>query len=219
MRISALGDPPRDERDRELRLALETYIAGHFRGTISDPAAWSSMYARAAIPEPWRGTAEGIIAARPHPSERDLAEATALVRPVLEAMEPPGSQYSPLMAPFIALAWAWIVAILSLACALLFRGGLAFFILGIAVVRRDGSRASRPRVFWRGLAAWLPLLALLIPLRWLTSVAMPSVRETSEPGLNALLVWALYVPLVIWSTLRPERGLQDRVAGTWLVPR
>lgn len=219
MRIASLGDPPRNERDREQRQALETYIAGRFRGTISDPATWSGLYAKAAILEPWRKTAEQIIATHPLPSEKDLADATALVTPGLDKMKSFGLPDSPLLSPFLALSWAWVVALLSLAGALLFRGGLAIHLLGIAVVKGDGSRASRLRVFGRGLVTWSPILVLSIQLGWLTSVAMPSVQEMSRLGITALLVWALYVPLVIWSTLMPERGLQDRMAGTWLVPR
>jgi uncharacterized RDD family membrane protein YckC len=219
MRIAMMGDPPRSERDRQQRQALESYIAGRFRGTISDPASWSGLYAKSFIPEPWRETAERIIATRPAPSEKELAEATALVTPILDEMKPFGFPFTPMMSPFVALSWAWIVAFLSLACTLLFRGGLAIHLLGVTVVNRDGSPASRLGVFRRGLAAWLPVLALPIPLGSILSVAAPSFRDVSLLGLTASLVWALYVPLVIGSALLPERGLHDRLARTWLVPR
>ena len=216
--VTILGDPPRTDRDREQRQALETYIAGRFRQTISDPVAWSSLSMRS-IPGPWRRTAEQIIATRPNPSEEELAKATAVVKPILEAGNPFGILPDPLLAAFVGLIWTWVVAFLSLACALAFRGGLILRALGMTLVKPDGSRAGRLRVFWRSLVAWLPLLALPIPLGWLLTVIVPSVKEGSLLGPTACLVFALYIPLVIVSVLLPKRGLQDRLAGTWLVPR
>jgi hypothetical protein len=219
MRIELLGDPPRHERGLEARRALEVYIAGRFRGTVSEPATWSGLYART-IPKQWRATAERIIATLPPPSEKEMAEATALVKPMLEEMKQYGTQDPPLTSAFLVLIWLWVVALLSLACALLFRGGLATWVLGVAVVKRDGSRASRLRVFWRGLVAWSPTLALPLAIDLMMSLAMPTAQEpTGRLGFISLLAWALYVPLAIWSALLPERGIQDRMAGTWLVPR
>ncbi|MCX6903108.1 MAG: RDD family protein [Verrucomicrobia bacterium] len=95
--------------------------------------------------------------------------------------------------------------------ALLFRGGLVLRVCGVAVVRRDGRRASRLRVFWRSLVAWSPVLAA------------PVVAGALTPLLGivcaASLLAALAGGLVIWSVALPERSLQDRLAGTWLVPR
>jgi hypothetical protein len=115
-----------------------------------------------------------------------------------------------------------VVAFLSLACALLFRGGLVLRLLGVTIVKRDGSRASRLRVFWRSLATWLPLLALSL-LFWLGSdvpLAWPGYWTGAfELDDISIRVLALFIPLVIGSTLLRDRGLQDRMAGTWLVPR
>ena len=94
----------------------------------------------------------------------------------------------------------------------LFRGGLALRIAGVAFVRRDGVRASRRRVFWRALVAWSPLfLALLGPLQnWYE----PRYAALGEAALCGLLLG-----LAILSVSLPERGLPDRLAGTWPVPR
>jgi hypothetical protein len=83
--------------------------------------------------------------------------------------------------------------------------------LGIAVVTKEGKPASRVRVFWRNLLAWLPLmlmpllavlLGLLIDLERATSVVLP-----------------MLVVLTLISSILPGRSLQDRLAGTYLVPR
>jgi hypothetical protein len=217
--VEVLGNPPRTERDQQQRQALEIYIAGHLSKPISDPAIWNSPYAMAMIPERWRQTAEQIIATHPSPSQQELAEATTQVKPLLEKKSPFDSLSDPLILMVVGLTYTGLVALLSLACALLFRGGLVLRLLGVAVVKRDGSRASRLRVFWRSLVAWSPL-ALLPALVGLALWGfMPSGKEYTPSGLTPFITLAIYVALVIWSTLLPERGLQDRLAGTWLVPR
>lgn len=38
-------------------------------------------------------------------------------------------------------------------------------------------------------------------------------------GTASALALALFTALAVVSALLPERGIQDRLAGTWLVPR
>jgi hypothetical protein len=171
------------------------------------------------IPERWRQTAEQIIATHPSPSQQELAEATTQVKLLLETRSPFDSLSDPVILVLVGLTYTGLVALLSLACALLFRGGLVLRLLGVAVVVRDGSRASRPRVFWRSLVAWSPLALLPLLVGLALWGFMPSGREYTASGLTPFLTLAIYIPLVIWSTLMPKRGLQDRLAGTWLVPR
>jgi hypothetical protein len=94
---------------------------------------------------------------------------------------------------------------------LLFRGGALVKLLGIVFVNRDGARSSRWRVAWRSLAAWLPFLLLLPNVKWLS----PMLGENGA----VLVVVGLSAGLALISALLPQRGLQDRLAGTWPVPR
>jgi hypothetical protein len=109
--------------------------------------------------------------------------------------------------------------------AFVFRGGLAIRIMELSLVRSDGRRAGRFRCAWRALLIWLPPTALL-----LAAVSLDGWYWASagKPGM-ALVSWlaeffrwcclgllALYPVLAI---RYPERGLQDRLAGTYLVPR
>jgi hypothetical protein len=218
-RLAMLGNPPLNDKNQQERKAFEIYIAGRFRGTISDPASWSSLYAKSMIPEPWHKTAEQIIATHPSPTQDELAEATAVVQPALDKMAASGGPFPPILVAFVGLTWAGIIAIVSLLCALVFRRGLALLLLGVDLVTRDGSRAGRLRVFWRGLVTWAPLPAIPILMGWLLTVVAPSTKGDVMLGLTSALTFALYIPLVACSTLLPERGLQDRLAGTWPVPR
>jgi predicted anti-sigma-YlaC factor YlaD len=99
----------------------------------------------------------------------------------------------------------------ALATALLFRGGLLLRLLGLAVVRRDGERASRLRVLWRGVIAWSPFFA--VP--FLAAALNPLVGA----GWAAAVVIAFLTACVGYSLSLPGRSLQDRLAGTCLVNR
>jgi len=106
------------------------------------------------------------------------------------------------------------VCIPALLAALLFRGGLLLHAFGIAVIRKDGVRASRLRVFWRSLITWSPVLA--VPL----ALMLPRIFGIRlDMTWGAGLVSTLVVVSAIVSVTLPNRSLQDRIAGTWLVPR
>jgi hypothetical protein len=46
-----------------------------------------------------------------------------------------------------------------------------------------------------------------------------------DPGMRDMCSWlvilllGLTIPSIVWSVATPERSPQDRIAGTWLVPR
>jgi hypothetical protein len=111
--------------------------------------------------------------------------------------------------------------------AFLFRGGLSYRIMGIALVRGDGRPASRLQCALRSLVVWAPPAALLILSLWL-SVSYWSAWKP-EPSHSAWMLWLSwlvwwcgvllligYVALALW---RPARGPHDRLVGTYLVPK
>ena len=96
------------------------------------------------------------------------------------------------------------VAIFAHVNALVFRGGV-IRVLGLELVTADGKQASRFRVLVRTAATWVPLMIVAppsSPAHWLT-----------YPCLLMLFAGAVV------AILSPERGIQDRLAGTWIVPR
>jgi uncharacterized RDD family membrane protein YckC len=93
----------------------------------------------------------------------------------------------------------------------LFRGGLILLIAGVTFVRRDGSRASRLQVFWRSIVTWSPLALAAILFAFLYSLS--GVLAAACAGVVFL------GGLVAVSLTLPNRGLADRLAGTWPVPR
>jgi hypothetical protein len=120
---------------------------------------------------------------------------------------------------------SWNVAILAggslwpalwVASAIHFRAGWTFSILGTAVVRADGQPASRLRCAARALVVWLPLLGFLI-WKHARAESLSDFQEswrTSWSGVTLILFLYLVLALVFRA-----RGLQDRLAGTFLVPR
>jgi len=107
-------------------------------------------------------------------------------------------------------ALAIYAAIPALLAALFFRGGLALRAAGVAFVRKDGAMASRLRMFWRALVAWSPVPAAII---------LSAALQHEFPTLAAIAPAVLLCLLATLSVALPQRGLPDRLAGTWPVPR
>jgi uncharacterized RDD family membrane protein YckC len=211
-----------DVHGQPLRDSLEIYIAGRFGDFIRDPMKWHSRIATSVILKPMRAEAERIVREHPQPTEAEMQAARAILgdRLMAKGIEPaPSSVSGPdaasgnILSPQIVWAgfggiFIW-GAFFSLMAAL-FRGGLLLRAFGIAVVRADGSDASRWRILWRACLAWswLPLggvlLALLAPASFAGAIATTTI---------------LLGGLIIWSAALPGRSLPDRLAGTWLVPR
>jgi hypothetical protein len=98
------------------------------------------------------------------------------------------------------------------------RGGFTLRAFGAAVVNRRGEPASRFRVLWRAMVTWSP--AAVLPVLFLVVRSNPTATGLDARGLilpSAGL--ALIVAGAVWTALHPSRSIQDRLAGTWIVPR
>jgi hypothetical protein len=180
-----------------------------------------------------RERAKQIVAKYPSPSQEEFNEAKAVAEPLVGGAAEMGYSFigwSPVSVAVIhAGVLTLLVAIGGLVCALAFRSGPAMWILGVVAVKRDGSRAGRLRVFWRALVTWSPLLVglvgLVVPGEWVFAdpAGTKSIAAAKSIlvffGIASGLTLGLFAALATVSALMPERGLQDRLAGTWLVPR
>jgi len=198
--------------------SAEIDIAGRFGDFIRDPHSWSATLA-STIPPRLRANAERIAAAHPHPAPAEMDAARTALAPALDAhgnlrrdpdTDPENifSPYSIWIGAFAIFFWA---ALFSVTAALLFRGGLLVRAFGIAVVRPDGTDASRLRMLWRACLAWSWLPVGIAAFSFL------------KPHLGWPAALSIVAPFVFgaaaWSAARPGRSLQDLLAGTWLVPR
>jgi hypothetical protein len=219
------------------RAAAETYIAGRFAPTLTDARLWTTP----SLLAPHRQLIERIVTEHPRVSPEEMAAATAVLGPFLER------QASRRRARQSRSSWKsarggladlfGTTAVIGIGMAWLFRGGLFLRVFGVEVVTRIGAPASRLRTLWRGLLAWSPLiiaLVLLVPSQ--TPVSAPSgaialldfemaathlrIRDAPEVAfVIGVCAAAIFVVGAVWAVMHPERGLQDRIAGTYLVPR
>ncbi|HEV3006483.1 MAG TPA: protein kinase [Pirellulales bacterium] len=137
-----------------------------------------------------------------------------------------------MLVPWLVTGWvgrADLGVAASLASALLlvpaalgyaFRGGPVFRLTGIEVVRVDGRPAGRWRCAWRGFVAWAPLLLFY------TTVGISACRASEFSDLSIVpalcgseLVAVWFLIGVVYAVARPQRGLQDLLAGTRLAPK
>jgi hypothetical protein len=105
-----------------------------------------------------------------------------------------------------------MVIVPSAILALVIRDGFLWRHLEVAVVTKDGAVASRLRLFWRTLVSWSPILLSFGILNF----QLLEVPVSTWP-VCALL--AVFFGGAVWALLKPNRGPQDWIAGTWLVPR
>ncbi len=212
-----------DEAEEQQRRDLELYVASRYGETSFNP--WGPSVRRSSyqsgdiLTGKLREIAEQAAAAHPDPSPEELAEATARLQPFLDEL-PPGLPGFPMesgqMVLFVVMMAVsnlviWL-AVPSVICALLFRGGLLSYVFGIAVVTSDGTRASRLRTLWRSLVIWSPCVLLPVFLVLLMSIGLGAGWAI---GLAIIPV----IALVAWSLSLADRGIPDRISGTYPVPR
>jgi len=133
-----------------------------------------------------------------------------------------------------------VAGVLGLLSALAVRGGIALRLMNVAIVQRNGTLASGSRTRLRAFLSWLPVMAAsaaalvghspllalapqAAPVLVISSLGVP-VFFPAEPSFLVVrlatitVALAVFVLAVILALMKPERGLQDRLAGTWLVP-
>ena len=212
----------------EAKAAMETYIAGIYGPIVRDPQQWKSPIAHSLLTPKRRATVEKIVQDHPQPTAEEVSKAKALLQPLLDTRVAERARELGLggkkhMLDFISLSvmgvYLFSTAILSLFCAIAFRGGLVMRILGIAVVTNKGTDASRLRMLWRSLIAWSPIL--LLPVVNMFDAPLMQMAGDQDMiriiGLITMVVLSLALGLAAIATR--GRGLHDRLARTWLVPR
>lgn len=209
------------------RAAMETYIAGTYGPIVRDPQQWDSPISRSILPPPMRASVEKIVHGHPPPTAEDLQKAKAQLQPLLDTrvaertkeLGLAGKHQTDFVTASVLGVYLFVTAILSLFCAIAFRGGLVMRILGIAVVTNQGVDASRLHMLWRSLIAWSPIL--LLPVVNMFDAPLMQMAGDQNVirviGLIAMVVLSLALGLAAIATR--GRGLHDRLARTWLVPR
>ena len=118
--------------------------------------------------------------------------------------------------PYSQLLAVVPLALAGFAVGAAFRGGPAFRLSEIEVVTTTGRPAGRLPCGFRYLVAWAPILLLFL----LTPMGSPSHTQAmllGSFGLVAVFVMPLAIYRSVWR--HPDRGFQDQLVGTRLVPR
>lgn len=131
---------------------------------------------------------------------------------------------------------ALLVWVLPAITAFVFRGGPAFWLTRIEVLRADGRRAGRWRCAWRNFVAWA---AIMLPYAMMGVLVarLPQFNAATSDGQAtfhpedastwiflggvcfAELLGALSCLGALYALAQPRRGWQDVLAGTYLMPR
>ena len=200
------------------RSALETYVAGRFGTTLRNPQLWTDPFTAAYLGR-HRQLIERIVADYPNVTPDQMAAATAALGPFLERQARRPTEIDlwriALMTGTMLFGFTAVVGIVS---AWLFRGGVLLRVFGIAVVTKNGESISRLRALWRGVVAWG---FVTVPF-WFAPSPIAFFGSRIAFVLGAGLAIAAVVVVVVgavWAVVCPERGLQDRVARTYLVPQ
>jgi hypothetical protein len=195
--------------DRE---AAEIVLASRYRSVLADKTLYTPERLLLLTPQ-HKTLADRIRQRSVDPRSVDAAAARPAVRSLLEAgarfeLPPTGP-----MAVILFYGALVMAALVGLLVALATRGGI-LRMLGFELVTADGRLASRWRVLARAVIAWLPLLLPAIVSTTLGGIA------SGPSGLLTVMAAALLLQLggAIAAIAHPSRGLQDRVAGTWIVP-
>ena len=207
-RLEAQPDAP---GTRALREAFEIDIAARFPEFLSTGGTSSPV--QTSLPSELQALAVRIRTKHPHPTADAASRAREMVAPLLA--RPPDerqrveSQVLAVLPRAAQILWALFGA-MALVLAIGARGGAVMALLGIAVVDASGRPAARWRCAARAFAAWLPIFGGVAVGVW----GGPAFVNGSIGGSVAV-----FFAGGAYAVARPTRGLQDRIAGTWLVPR
>ncbi len=215
--LERLADTEVPQAQRE---ALELHVAGPLRPTAEDPTTWTRPFPALGSNPGRRALARRILAAHPAPTAAELARSHGVAREFLDTQR---AQFGEVRKPetrrrlmVVAGTYALLAtALLGLFWAFVLRGGLTLRALGSALVTTDGASVSRTRALLRAAIAWSPVLAMAVGTQ-LTHAFPPATGAGVALRVAAFALLALGG---LFAAVYPARGLQDRVAGTSVVPR
>jgi hypothetical protein len=230
--LGGLGPPERfemidllaslDEEDRRSfparSAAIEVYLAGRHGASLRDETFWGSPAAPDWAYGELRKRAAEVVSRHPTVSAEDLARAEIVIAPELEKDRRRRGLFVPQVAGVMGMIIGALIAIWGLIWSVFLPGGPLLRASGLAAVNRHGMRIGRLRSAARVLVTWSPAIVL--------GIGQHFYFEITGDNLFQIVPWWLaagtLVPLILgalWTVAHPERGLQDRLTGTWIVPR
>jgi len=214
------GEANLTKEEREQREAIEVYIAERLRGAAEDKAAYARTFPNLNNSVRDYRVAEQALLKHTQRTPDEIERADKAVAPLLDAQTTALGQLTRpitlvILTAMVAGGAACFVAVLGLIGAVVARGGFTLRSFGAALVIKDGRNASRARALFRAIVAWSPIALWIAIVKW-----GPKIQQASTgTALIATLAIVLLAAGGVWAWLHPTRGIQDRLAGTWIVPR
>jgi uncharacterized RDD family membrane protein YckC len=199
---------------------LERYIAGEYGDRFrSEEYPWPSEMN---VPSALTALARAVAIKHPQVEPAELASLRAELAPYLEIREEDAARYDTIffwgpLGMHQAMRILWPTSLVSLLFSFLLRGGLWWGMFGIGLVTCRGP-APRWRALVRAIVVWSPLLFWL-PYWQLQSQFLGHFMYAANRLAIGSVGLALVLAGVVWPVWRPERGISDLVAGTYLVPK
>ncbi|MGB2863163.1 MAG: RDD family protein, partial [Sedimentisphaerales bacterium] len=106
------------------------------------------------------------------------------------------------------------IALIQLLALPLFRTAASHSIFRLAVVNAKGGPADSTKLLVRWAIVWLPLFFPMLFVALLIKRA-----ELTAAFISALVLLLLWISAAVYAVIHPNRGLHDRLAGTWVVRR
>ncbi len=94
-----------------------------------------------------------------------------------------------------------------------FRTTTSHAVFRLAVINAEGKPAATSQLLVRWAIVWLPLL---VPMVFVALLSKTAGGAAFVSGLVLLLLW---ISAAVHAVVHPNRGLHDRLAGTWVVRR
>lgn len=198
---------------------VEIYLAEHMASVIETPATWESRAPKVGA-RGGRERARAALERRRVRSVEEIRRAEATAAPILEnqargfaKVSRPGALTGISLA---AMGGTFIgVALFAFVGALVTGSGFTFRPSAAALVNGRGQPASRVRALCRAAVTWSPIVAVAVAFK-----LGPGIMKGGNAVLALhLALHAILIAGAIYAWLHPARGLQDRIAGTWIVPR
>ena len=113
-----------------------------------------------------------------------------------------------IISPLVVLGAIALIQFLGLT----FRSTASHSIFRLAVINDKGRRADRLTLLRRWAIVWLPLF---VPMSFVALL----IRRTEHnvAFILAVVLLALWIGAAVYAVIVPNRGLHDRLAGTWVV--
>jgi uncharacterized RDD family membrane protein YckC len=209
----------RSDGNATIEAALDRHRAGHFAALADDSAFWSRVEVQRGF---WpqvgfsRDLVRTAVAQYPHVTARELSDADEALKSKFAEWARFDRIIGPVLGLGLVVAMLALGAAGSLLCAIISGTPLGLRLFGLALVKHDGTPASRLRVAARTILASTPIVVIFVV--WWTPLSQVG-KPTPFQVLTSFAMLAVLSAAFIHALSRPTRSFADVLMRTSIVPR